>query len=312
MNYKLSTTLTLLLLCSYLHVVSAQKQSKPYLDYIDKYASLAVAEQKKYRIPASITLAQGLLESGAGNSELALKSNNHFGIKCHNDWTGGRVYHNDDTSGECFRKYTRVADSYNDHSLFLTGRSRYALLFELRPTDYKGWAHGLQKAGYATDPQYARKLIKLIEEYGLHQYDKADSKAIAQQSEKGGSVSASQTAVIAAIASHQILKNNGLKYVLAEAGDTFESIGKEFGISAKSIRRYNEAPTNLQPTEGSFIYLQKKKKVADKQHTIHVVQGGESAWEIAQRYGIQVKQLYDLNGMDYAQGVAEKQTLQLR
>ena len=150
---------------------ASQRKVPAYEKYIKQYSSLAVQHQKKYRIPASITLAQGLLESGAGRSELARKSNNHFGIKCHSDWRGGRVYHDDDLRGECFRKYKRVEDSYDDHSRFLAERSRYERLFKLNIKDYKGWAKGLQKCGYATDRAYANKLIKVIEDYELYRFD---------------------------------------------------------------------------------------------------------------------------------------------
>ena len=153
-------------------LVQAQTKSSSYLSYIEKYHSIAVRQQAEHGIPASIVLAQGLLESGAGNSELALSSNNHFGIKC-TDWKGERVYHNDDFDGECFRKYDNVLESYEDHALFLKNRSRYASLFTLNKTDYKGWAYGLRKAGYATDPAYGSKLITIIENYNLHQYDVA-------------------------------------------------------------------------------------------------------------------------------------------
>lgn len=141
-------------------------------DYIEKYAPIAIKEMKKYKIPASITLAQGILESGSGRGELAVKSNNHFGIKCHKAWKGSRVYHDDDEAGECFRKYKYITQSYEDHSKFLTSRKRYANLFKLRITDYKGWAHGLKKAGYATDRRYPQKLISIIKRYQLNQYDK--------------------------------------------------------------------------------------------------------------------------------------------
>ena len=139
-------------------------------EYIDKYKDEAIYQMKKYKIPASITLAQGILESGDGNSELAKKSNNHFGIKCHSDWEGERVYHDDDKKNECFRKYNKVRDSYDDHSEFLL-RPRYASLFEYALTDYKSWAKGLKKAGYATNPNYAKHLIKIIEENELHKLD---------------------------------------------------------------------------------------------------------------------------------------------
>ena len=147
---------------------ASQRKVPAYEKYIKQYSSLAIQHQKKYRIPASITLAQGLLESGAGRSELARKSNNHFGIKCHSDWRGGRVYHDDDLRGECFRKYKNPEQSYEDHARFLVDRPRYASLFKLKITDYKGWARGLQKCGYATDRAYANRLIKLIEDYDLY------------------------------------------------------------------------------------------------------------------------------------------------
>ena len=150
----------------------AQQRNKAYEDYIKKYRSIAVDEMKHYRIPASITLAQGLLESGAGRSELARKSNNHFGIKCGGSWDGRSVRHTDDAPNECFRAYKHAKDSYRDHSKFLRSGARYAFLFRLKITDYKGWAKGLKKAGYATDPKYANRLINIIETYDLDKYDK--------------------------------------------------------------------------------------------------------------------------------------------
>ena len=154
------------------HVTSfSQEKSKAVIDYIEKYNKIAMREMQEYKIPASITLAQGLLESGNGNSELAKMSNNHFGIKCHNSWKGKRTYYDDDAKGECFRVYDSPADSYRDHSLFLANGQRYAFLFDLKITDYKGWARGLKKAGYATLPVYANVLINLIETYDLTQYD---------------------------------------------------------------------------------------------------------------------------------------------
>ncbi len=162
----------LLTFCISLVASASPTEKTPQEKYIEKYAPLAVSEMYRSGVPASITLAQGMLESGNGQSELARKSNNHFGIKCHNNWKGGRVYHDDDAKGECFRKYSDPSDSYRDHSDFLRYRDRYKFLFDYRVTDYKSWAHGLKKAGYATDPAYPKKLIKLIEEYDLHKYDK--------------------------------------------------------------------------------------------------------------------------------------------
>ena len=152
--------------------IASPSGKSPQEIYIEKYSALAVSEMYRSGVPASITLAQGLLESGNGQSELARKSNNHFGIKCHNNWSGGRVYHDDDAKGECFRKYDHPSESYRDHSDFLRYRDRYKFLFDYKVTDYKSWAYGLKKAGYATDPAYPKKLIKLIEEYDLHEYDR--------------------------------------------------------------------------------------------------------------------------------------------
>ncbi len=149
----------------------ANPNRNPQTIYIEQFAGLAVEEMYRSGVPASITLAQGLLESRYGLSELAVRGNNHFGIKCHNNWNGRKMYHDDDRNNECFRVYGSPEESFRDHSDFLRYRDRYKFLFDLEPTDYKGWAHGLKKAGYATDPAYPKKLIKLIEEFDLHQYD---------------------------------------------------------------------------------------------------------------------------------------------
>jgi hypothetical protein len=143
-------------------------------DYINDYKDLAVEEMKLYNIPASITLSQGILESSNGESMLATKANNHFGIKCHSSWQGDRVFHDDDEKGECFRKYNNVEDSYRDHSLFLANSSRYSFLFDIPIQNYKSWAKGLKKAGYATNPKYSKLLINIIKRYNLDQYDKTD------------------------------------------------------------------------------------------------------------------------------------------
>jgi len=168
-HFKLLFVLLFAFLCTF--QAASQKRYQVYEDYIEKYSPVAVSHMQKYKIPASITLAQGLLESGAGQSPLTKRSNNHFGIKCHRDWTGGRVYAKDDTPNDCFRKYNRAEESFEDHSQFLVKGARYSPLFRLTPTDYIGWARGLQKSGYATDKAYANKLIKLIEDYELYRFD---------------------------------------------------------------------------------------------------------------------------------------------
>jgi len=194
--------------------------------YIDEYVDIAISEMHKYKIPASITLAQGVLESGSGRSVLALKSNNHFGIKCHKGWKGHSVSHDDDELGECFRKYKHPKTSYEDHSKFLTSRSRYSKLFKLKLTDYVGWAYGLKQAGYATDKKYPRKLIAIIKKYSLYKYDNVGAeevKAIPQY------VNASQVSSVA----YTIVK-----------GDTLYSISRRHNTTVEEIKELNGLTDN--------------------------------------------------------------------
>jgi len=285
-------------------VSTAQRKNSSYVKYIDQYNSLAVQHQKKYGIPASITLAQGVLESGAGQSKLARQSNNHFGIKCHSDWKGGKVYHDDDEKGECFRKYKKVEESYEDHSRFLTARSRYASLFKLNITDYKGWARGLQKCGYATDKAYANKLIKLIEDYELYRYDsgKKTQKSSPQKKEQPKEP----------IVKRVVYKTHGLIYVVARQNDSFDRIARDLGFSAKKLIKFNEVPEDFPLQPGDIIYLQKKKKKADKPYYDHVVKIGESMHGIAQQYGVQIKNLYKMNKKDPEYIPVEGDVLKLR
>ena len=273
--------LVLILIISCL-TLQSQTRNKQYEDYIKKYRELAVEEMKKYHIPASITLAQGLLESGAGQSTLARKSNNHFGIKCGGDWTGKTVSHDDDARGECFRAYKHPKESYEDHSKFLAGRPRYASLFKLNITDYKGWARGLKKAGYATNPRYADQLIGIIELYGLHQYDTKDGLKWMKENPNP----------------HQPYIANGLVYIVVRAGDSWKSISKEFDISQGKLRKYNDLYKGYALQVGDILYLEKKNKKADKEHIVHVLRAGESMYSISQKYGIRLKNLYKLNKMD--------------
>lgn len=217
------------------------------LNYIKNFAPLAMIEMKKYKIPASITLAQGILESGSGLSNLSLKSNNHFGIKCHKGWTGARVYHDDDKKGECFRKYSHPIGSFKDHSLFLKNRGRYSFLFKLKKDDYRAWAKGLKKAGYATDPKYPKKLIKIVEDYQLYRYDrfilgkKNKDKPIVegvkeQISDKKDTVftkSESKPLEVKIIRSYTVLK-----------GDTLYAISKKFGVQVADLKRWNNLRSN--------------------------------------------------------------------
>lgn len=261
---------------------ASQRKVPAYEKYIKQYSGLAIQHQKKFRIPASITLAQGVLESGAGQSELARKSNNHFGIKCHSDWRGGRVYHDDDLRGECFRKYKNPEQSYEDHARFLVDRPRYASLFKLKITDYKGWARGLQKCGYATDRAYANRLIKIIEDYDLYRYDTA----------KSGKKTGKQPA---RISRYTVYRTNGLLYVYSNGKDSFDDIAASLGFRVKDLKKYNEVPEDFPLQKDDIVYLEKKKKKADKPNYDHVVQVGESMHSIAQKYGIQIKSLYKMN-----------------
>ena len=278
MKYPIITLLGLTCCLS----MSAQTRNRQYEAYIKQYRELAVEEMKKYHIPASITLAQGLLESGAGQSTLARKSNNHFGIKCGSDWTGRTVSHDDDARGECFRAYKHPKQSYEDHSKFLASRPRYASLFKLKITDYKGWARGLKKAGYATNPRYADQLIDIIELYDLHKYDT-----------KGGLKWMKENPN-----PHQPYIANGLLYIVVRDGDTWKSISKEFDISRKKLRKYNDLYKGYELQEGDILYLEKKKRKAAKECIVHVLRSGESMYSISQRYGIRLKNLYKLNKMD--------------
>ncbi|MEO9569671.1 MAG: glucosaminidase domain-containing protein [Polaribacter sp.] len=209
------------------------KLSKLKLAYIRKFAPIAVNEMHKSKIPASITLAQGILESGSGKSELASKSNNHFGIKCHTQWKGERVYHDDDALGECFRKYQYVETSYKDHSAFLTQRKRYAFLFNYNLRDYKKWAKGLKKAGYATDKKYPNKLIKIIETYKLYEFDKIKKKdfKINKSSKK-------------VVKKEETIKKSVGKYYQVKKGDTLYSIAKRFKTSVAKIKEINGLKSN--------------------------------------------------------------------
>ena len=199
--------------------------------YVETFAPIAIEEMRLYEIPASITLAQGILESGSGKGTLAVSANNHFGIKCHSTWTGERVYHDDDELGECFRKYTDVKYSYRDHSLFLSQRSRYADLFELKLSDYKGWAKGLKNAGYATDPKYPDKLISLIERFELWRYD-------------GGDSSNSRSTYVETNTTEDSKKERAIngrnRVYVVRAGDTLYSLSKRFGLSVDQIMEHNK------------------------------------------------------------------------
>lgn len=265
-------------------------QTNAYQDYIRKYAPVAMEQMHLYRIPASITLAQGLLESNAGRSRLAVKGNNHFGIKVGGDWTGPYIVADDDRPGEHFRKYRNAVHSYRDHSLFLQ-RPRYAQLFKFRSTDYKSWAHGLKRAGYATNPRYAHNLIRIIEDYNLHSFDTYNG-----NNYRGDIMSCSQL---------HFGTCNKLPYIIMYKAMNVKTLGRIVGISVRKLRSYNEFPRNHKLQYGDVVYLKKKKRKVAKElrGTIHVVKPNESLHSISQHYGVRMKTLLKRNPSVIKEGV---------
>lgn len=276
---SLSCLLILLLLCSSI-------RADRYSDYIDQYAHLAVEQEKKYGIPASITLAQGLLESGAGTSSLARRGNNHFGIKCHKGWEGDTLLRSDDAPDECFRAYPKVEDSYEDHSRFLL-RPRYQPLFALDRHDYTAWAKTLRQCGYATDPNYAARLVSIIERYSLYNYglddnERAEQNALFIQS--------------TLLASHKVRRSFGLYYVIANPGDTYGSIAKELNMDKRKLMEYNDALLDMEIRPWEEVYLQEKRdKAADDDPGRVVIGEEESIHAISQRFAIKMSSLHALN-----------------
>lgn len=285
-------------------------------EYIEKYKDIAIREMKEYGIPASITLAQACLESGDGKSRLAKEGNNHFGIKCHNDWTGKKIYHDDDAKGECFRMYTHADESFKDHSIFLKYRQRYASLFELNPKDYKGWAHGLKRAGYATNPQYAPMLIKIIEDYELYKYDSEVSKSdiIAETPDKTVETKAGIVDIDNFVVKfgREVYTNNGVKFILAKRHDTYSRIADEFGITRRNLISYNDLDDNATIKEGDVIFVQAKKGKASRRYPVHIAETGDTMHSISQLYGIKLSALYKKNRMTSGQQPVSGQEVYLR
>lgn len=261
--------------------------------YIEQYKDLAIEHMFEYSIPASITLAQGILESGSGKSDLAVQSNNHFGIKCHKDWKGERSYFDDDEENECFRKYDSASDSYLDHSLFLKNKSRYSELFSLKITDYKGWAKGLKKAGYATDPNYANNLIRVIEKYYLYEYDKLNKKKKIKDKKSDSKNESKET-----ILKYLIEKYNDVPYIITKYGDSYKSIADDFGIWVSELLKFNDVSDTISPQfilkTGEKVYVKPKKR-SHSNPSFHVVSKGQTMWDISQIYAIKLSSLYKKN-----------------
>ena len=290
-------------------VFAQQQESLP--KYIETYKYIAMAEMRQTGIPASIKLAQAILESGFGNSELAVEANNHFGIKCH-DWTGDEYYYDDDEPDECFRVYQNPLHSFLDHTEFLTTRPRYAFLFELDPANYEAWAYGLSQAGYATNPRYPNNLIRLIREHELHQYDKkaldpsyhiADRWFVDDRERSGQRTSISATArdsgfaPVTATGRRQIREYNRIDYIVAREGDTPQSLAGEMNVRSWQIIRYNDLGDNKQLTPGQKVFLQPKRRRGGADY--HIARAGDTMHDISQEYGIRIENLYRRNDMTY-------------
>lgn len=279
--------------------------------YIEQWSDVAVQNMKKYGIPASIILAQGILESGSGNSTLAQKGNNHFGIKCH-DWKGKKIYHDDDKKGECFRKYTSASESYRDHAIFLSGGRRYAFLFDLKVTDYKGWAKGLKKAGYATNPKYPALLIKIIEEEQLHEFDKGGKPRKNPPKETKKPKVNNKPIVEDAdddspeiFLGRQVKTLEGrLKYVLAKKGDSPEAIARDLELGDWQIRKYNDIDKSYRFSENERVYV-KPKRNKGRQKAI-VMSESATIWKISQVQGVKLSRLLKYNEGLTSESVVEK------
>ena len=279
--------LCILILPVSLEAQVGRKMSRP--EYIETYKDIAMREMERTGIPASITLAQGILESGDGNSTLARRGNNHFGIKCH-DWKGKTLHQDDDEKNECFRRYKSVEESYRDHSDFLTGRTRYSELFTYNPDDYKAWAKGLKKAGYATSPAYAEALVRVIEENELYRYD-LEVIAGAGTDHKGKPFYESTEYA----GSRKAYYNNRVKYVLAREGDSFYSLSEELDLFQWQLPRYNDLPEKTIFSEGDRVYLQPKRNKAEAGNKVHAVKAGETLQSISQLYAIKLDKLAKRN-----------------
>lgn len=304
----------------------AQYNEQDIRDYIEQYADVAIQKMQEYKIPASITIAQGIFESACGKSRLAVEGNNHFGIKCHTEWTGDTILIDDDELQECFRKYTSVSESYTDHSLFLTSRKRYANLFQLDIMDYRSWAQTLKQDGYATNPQYADRLISLIERFNIAALDtiyqqtygkcpltEPGTKPVTENTAPAAPQGQQPTTnkhgkkVFTALGSEypsdqspftyrKVFKNNNTYFVIAEKGDTYEKISQDIMVMCDNLRKFNDAGPNDEPVENEIVYVE--AKAHGNPVRIHTVQSGETLRYISQRYGVQLRYILKYNMLD--------------
>ncbi len=280
-------------------------------NYINKYKGIAINEMNRTGVPASITLAQGMIESNYGRSSLSRGANNHFGIKCYNGWTGPTVFHNDDVKNDCFRSYKSPEESFHDHSEFLRTGSRYSFLFDIPHNDYKGWARGLKKAGYATNPEYANLLIRKIEEQNLDVFDNeymavkngktkfvTNDTNIYRVDEPAGKpvIAPSETEGVVALVP-RILETNRIKYIIVKEGDTREKLEREFQLLKWELPRYNELENDFEPVPGQILYLQPKRDKAEPGKDFYIAGNGDTMYRISQKFGIKMKSVYEMNRM---------------
>ena len=275
--------------------------------YFRRWSDVAVAQMAASGVPASITLAQGSLESGNGTSTLATQANNHFGIKCHG-WSGAVFHHDDDRKSECFRSYKNAEQSFGDHSDFLRYNDRYSFLFDLEPTDYKGWAHGLKKAGYATDPSYAEKLIRIIEEYELYKYDLPVQAAgeepivlplppstLEQSREVDPPLHFRPRSLGTVDMYYTFYEKHGVLYIIATGTETYASLARQFNLFKGELLRFNEVRKDHTIPAGEIVYLQAKRNQSTKDLAKHVVEEGETVRSISQRFAVKLSRLYKYN-----------------
>lgn len=321
-------TKTILLAAALLAAVNIHAQQKiTRAEYLERYKGIAVEHMERYGIPASIKMAQGMLESDNGNSRLACEANNHFGIKCKSDWMGETISHDDDNKGECFRRYSCAEDSWKDHSEFLDKGQRYQFLFDLDPMDYKAWAQGLRDAGYATNPRYPELLVKIIEDNELYLLDQGKQipvgEIIAREDARKSDpdyelLTSEQVDVDNFVISmynhngYEIYSNNGTRFIVAREGDDLAKISWLFGIPEKKLRRFNDLapqqnivadnmtyvhilPQNI--AAGNMVYIQPKNNRSDNGKVMHTVKEGETLHSISQLYGIKMKSLARMNRM---------------
>ena len=319
-----------ILLCALVCVVSVTaKERQTREEYVEKYKAIAIAHMERYGIPASITMAQGILESDSGNSRLSTSSNNHFGIKCKKSWTGDRVYHDDDAKGECFRAYPSVEASYQDHADFLDQSPRYDSLFAYPSDDYRSWARGLKAAGYATAPDYAERLVKIIESMKLYLLDKENGNKIYSASKSAeanteawfeSNIATSDelinpNAFRVTVNSHKgygVYRTNHTFYIVAKEGDTYESLGEIFSISPNMLRKFNDVAKGGTLAKGDIIYIERKKTQWLGNVMQHKVVRDENLYSLSQSYGIRLKSLIKLNHLRAGEDVGKGDVIRLK